>query len=131
LDSWVTYVRHGGTVEGVQSGLVSSPEYSHVRNAASDHDWLSALYQDALGRPADKEGLEAWSLRLPKLGRLGVASLIFNSTEYRRNYVVNAYQTYLHRPGSVSEVSNWVANFQTDEQVLRGFLAADEYFTRP
>jgi hypothetical protein len=63
-----------------------------------------------------------------------VAGALDHSTEYRTNLIVSYYQRFLLRTPSSNEVSGWLslmAQGESDEQIIAGFLGSPEYFQNP
>ncbi len=59
LQSWVNYLRSGGTGLGAVSGFAFSAEYA-AQNT-SDAEYAAMLYRAALGREPDAGGLGTWT----------------------------------------------------------------------
>src|SRR5207253_8895226 len=88
LNTFVTFLGAGGTPEQIDTILVSSPEYLHVRRGDTDDGFLTALYEDALARSPDAGGLAAFKVALRSGATYGqVAAAIFGSDEYLHDLV--------------------------------------------
>ena len=44
LDAWVAFLQQGHTVEQMEAGIISSPEYFQVRGGGTNAGFLAALY---------------------------------------------------------------------------------------
>ncbi|HEV3165282.1 MAG TPA: CSLREA domain-containing protein, partial [Isosphaeraceae bacterium] len=104
----------GGTLLQLQSALVSSGEYFQLHGSNTDN-LLEALYEDALGRPADQvTGAN------PLIGQLNngastytIASQVFNSPEYLTDLLLADYQSLLGLTLSSASVAPIVKVMQT------------------
>src|SRR5262249_36091180 len=102
LNTFVTFLGAGGTMQELETILTSSPEYFQVRGGSTNNGCLTALYQDALSRAPDAGGLAAFSQALQlAASRQQVAAAIFASPEYLQDLVAGSYQLYLKRPADV------------------------------
>jgi hypothetical protein len=120
----------GGDLQ-VQAGILGSPEYFTNRGAGDNSDFLNALYQDLLNRPADPGAIATF---LPLLNaatpRSQVASDVLNSSEYDTDLVNEYFLRFLGRPAGssgppyVSELGQGV----TDETVIAQVLGTPEFF---
>src|SRR5262249_28604298 len=83
-----TFMQEGHTVEQMEAGIAGSAEYFQVRGGGTNDGFLTALYQDALGRAIDPFGQTVFSQQLAGgATTLQVASQVFTSTEFRQNLV--------------------------------------------
>lgn len=97
--------------------------------------FVQALYLAELGRSGDlTEARDAghWVAALDSgtLTRLDVAEAIASSAEAQNRLVRAWYQTYLGREAQGGEEQHWVSQLaqgHTEEQVLSGILASDEF----
>jgi hypothetical protein len=133
-DNFVAFLGSGGTVEQVQATIAGSPEYFQGRGGGTVDGFLSALYQDGLGRPIDASGRDAFTAALAQGASRGdVAAAIFSSTEYRQDLVRGYYERFLRREPDASGLDSFVAALRTgvpDQVVLAAILGSDEYFRR-
>src|SRR5262249_11236691 len=70
LAFWTGFLRQGNTIEQMDAGIVGSAEYFQTRGGGTNNGFLTALYQDALGRAVDPGGQDFVA---PQLAR-GVAN---------------------------------------------------------
>jgi hypothetical protein len=124
---------NGGTAEQLAAVVAGSQEYFKTRAGGTNVGFLNAIYADALGRSASGSDRAGWDLELTgAMSRREVALAILSSNEYRRDFGARAYQQFLDRPASETEVEN-VARLlrsQRDEELLRFIMASDEFFAK-
>jgi hypothetical protein len=132
LGAFTSFLLAGGSIEQAQALLVGSVEYLEQRGGGTADGFVSALYQDALGRPADPAGRAAFENALGQgLSARQAAALLFGSAEYRRHQVQGWYQTLLHRdadPGGLALFTGALGDGVTDEEVLAALAGSAEYF---
>jgi autotransporter-associated beta strand protein len=96
--------------------------------------FVSQLYRDLLGRPADAGGLAGWSSALDQgAARSTVALDIEASADYKAVVVRGLYASLLGRQAAEAEVRSWASVLEdgaTVEQVKAAFLNSAEYFQR-
>jgi hypothetical protein len=122
----------GMTAQAVSVALISSGEYSTLN--ASNTAFVTALYQDALGRASDSGGLASWVAVLNAgASRNSVAIGFVYGAEYAGNTVKADYLTVLRRAADSTSLANWTAAIVTghmsDESVLSQFYGSGEYLT--
>src|SRR5205807_158388 len=100
----------------------------------TDKGWIDGTYIDLLGRPADQPGETFWIGQARTAGRLAVALGFATSQEREMQHVEADYMRYLLRPADAAGLAFWTDQFiaggQTNEDLITGFLASDEYFKR-
>jgi hypothetical protein len=130
--AWINGLRSGAlSEEAVIQGFLASTEFinraqSIIASGDSDHRWVTALYQMALGRSASDAEVQAWVNALPALGRSGVAAGFVESAEFRANYVGSIYVDVLRRIASDSEVNAWVNSGLSLEEIRDSILSSNE-----
>lgn len=96
--------------------------------------YVTAVYQDLLGRTPDAAGLQAWTTMLSAgTPRVTVANAITYSDEYRGRLISESYQAYLGRGPDPTGHRNWIDAMRyglTIQQMEAGFLASDEYYAK-
>src|SRR5262249_28778485 len=122
--------------EQFQAQVLASGEY-FGRFGNINAAWVASLYTNVLKRNPDPTGVNTALVALlnsyqheRQVAALGIT----NTVEYRTALVQGYYVSFLRRNASSSELSGWLtalANGSTDEQVLSGILASDEYFLNP
>jgi hypothetical protein len=130
----VGFLQQGGTEEQLIGLLLASPEYSSRASilgnpAQPDASWITAVYQDLLGRTASPAEINGWLAILPTQGRFGVAMDLLASAEYRTGAVLGFYMNLLNRasPPSSAELAAWV-NTPYDLLTIEVALAASDEF---
>ena len=121
----------GGADAVAQADLLGSPEYLINRGAGDNSDFLNALYQDLLNRPADPGAI---ALFLPLLNaatpRSQVAADVLSSLEYDNDLVNGYFLRFLGRPAG-SNGPPYVSALglgATDETVIAQILGTPEFF---
>jgi S-adenosylmethionine/arginine decarboxylase-like enzyme len=134
LNTFVTFLGAGVTLEEVSIILTSSPEYLQVRGGGTKNGFLTALYEDALSRSPDAGGLAAFMQALDQgVSRPQVAAAIFGSTEYLQHLVANFYELFLKRAADDGGLNSFVTALRvgvTDQDVIAAMLGSDEFFAR-
>ncbi len=132
LDAFTAALDGGGTTDQVREALTGSAEYFQTRGGATNDDFLTALFQDALGRPVD--GGTRMSLDQLLAGgttRAQVAALVFTSNEFHQDLVGADYQQFLGRPadsGGLAAFTNLLNQGGREEAVVAALLGSDEFF---
>ena len=131
----LSYFGSGGTDEGVIADIVSSDEYFHLpRVGATNSGYITALFQDLLGRTPSSAELIYWLGQMGGgLTRLQLAQKILSSDEYRVILIQSWYRKYLGRSPSNDEIGAAIGIFNssgTDEQIITIIVGSDEYFNR-
>jgi hypothetical protein len=130
VPAWLGSMAQGETAQQIMSVFYSSDEYL-FRHGGTVPTWLTALYEDILGRSADAAGLAAWTSVLQHgASRIAVASGFVLSAEELAREVGADYTTFLGRTGSGPEIAAWVTAMQrgvTLEQLHIGVTSSQEY----
>jgi streptogramin lyase len=111
LIGFVSYLRSGGTEEGVASAILGSTEYYNRVSAGSADPtcaFVQSLYHDLLNRTPAASEVAAWNSAIASLGRTSVASAFVGSAEYRSDVVASDYQNLLYRAAPPAENAGWV-----------------------
>ncbi|HVX63909.1 MAG TPA: DUF4214 domain-containing protein, partial [Pirellulales bacterium] len=95
--------------------------------------YITAVYQDILGRAPDAEGLAYWEQQLTAGTKRSVfTSFLSHSDEYYSNFVIKPdYLKYLGREADDAGVAYWLGKIHgglTDQRLETDLLASDEYF---
>jgi hypothetical protein len=150
VTSFLGALQSGLSDEGILVTVVSSSEYfadkagTATTLSANDVNWVNAVYQDLLARPADSGGsgnfLQALSLA-ESTARGGVVQAFVNSAEYRAHLVTATYETYLLRAPNGQEINSWMPLLSqpsagpgqpnADEIFTSAVLGSSEYFFGP
>jgi len=68
FDNWVAYVRAGNSLQMTADAFAGSAEFTNRYGAMSNTDYVTALYENILGREPDPAGLADW------VGQLGAGT---------------------------------------------------------
>jgi hypothetical protein len=97
LQLLVNFLQHGGTVQQAAEFLISTQEY-FLLHGGTNYTFVEALYEDVLGRRAEKYGTDPISQALAGgASRFAVASLALTSPEYAADRAEALYLEYLGR----------------------------------
>jgi hypothetical protein len=107
--------------EQAEAFVLASNEYFVRRGGGTNQGFVTALYQDILGRPADPQ---AATLLTQQIGagfsRAVIAQQVLGSVEARERSVNALYMKYLHRVASTLVPG-------THDQVVANIIGSDEY----
>ena len=124
----------GVTIEQISAVLAGSDEFFAVEGGGTNDGFLNALYQTALGRSIDPDGLAFWNSRLAAgVSRTQVAVQIFATGEYLQSVVQAAYFQLLGRGADAGGVAYWVGQLQagaTDQQLYAAIAGSAEYYAK-
>lgn len=142
LDFWTNQLMHGSDESTVRGQIAASDEF-FTRAGGTNDGFLSALYQDLLGRGGDAPSVVLWQSQLAGgATRNDIAQGFVKSSEFH-NLLVNDppssatvagwYQTYFHRAADQAGASFFAAQLDHGtslEKVQLEMLASDEYLAR-
>jgi len=132
ISYWVTGLG-SVTEEQVLSQILGSTEfYSDAQNkgygGTANQNYVTALYEDLLGRAPDSTGLATWVNALQNgVTTPTVALDVLQSQEYRTDVVSSYYTNLLHRTGSSADVAVWV-NSGSDLRTVRTDIESSQEF---
>jgi hypothetical protein len=126
--TWFNMLQAGVSEQTVVEGIIASPEFQseHV----SDASYISALYEDVLGRPGSDAEIASWEAKLAGGETRSQAAATFVGGLESCTLLVGDYASYLHRgldPMAVDLINELVANTMTIDEVAVGILTSDEY----
>jgi hypothetical protein len=134
LTSNVAFLQHGGTIRDLKSVFFGSAEYFQVRGNGTNDGWLTAVYQDVLGRAVDPGGGAGWTMELAQgVSRQAVATSIQLSPEATNRLVEGFYLQYLGRPADPSGLQSFASELSagsSEESVISGMVTSDEFYKR-
>jgi hypothetical protein len=134
LDTYVTFLGAGGTLEQLAAILTGSEEYFQVRGGGTDDGFLTALYQDALNRSPDSAGMASFLQGLSQgTSHPQVAAAIFGSPEYLQDVVRNFYERFLNRAADDAGLHSFVGDLEagvTDQVITAAMMGSDEFFAQ-
>ncbi len=132
VNFWVNFLQQGKTIEQLGEGLVTSSEYLQSRGGGTTSGFLSALYQDALGRAIDTSAQTFYTQQIAAGTTMSqVAAEIFASTEFQQDLVQGLFQQFLHRAADTGGLNSFVAALQqgqTDQQIIPSIAGSTEFF---
>lgn len=108
---WVNSMLAGASETDVVQAFLTSTEYQgrHPGDAA----FVTALYNDLLGRQPDAGGLAAWQQALQQgATRIDVVVGLLFSTELFTTQVESYYEAFLNRPAETAGLTIWVGLLQ-------------------
>ncbi|HQU41769.1 MAG TPA: DUF4214 domain-containing protein, partial [Pirellulales bacterium] len=134
LQYWSAYLYDGGTIEGMSQALLGSQEYYQARGGGTDSGFVSALFEDALGRAINSGDLAYFEgLMGNGMSPSDIAALVLNSDEYHRLRVDSLFEQFLDRPADLDALAFFAGELEggeTDEMVISQLISSDEYYDR-
>jgi hypothetical protein len=149
LLGWVDPLFHlQMTDEQVEAAFLISPEYvnrhggfalTSPNGPAPGPMWVTALYNDILGRPPTSSELQGWLNDLAAGdSALNVAAVFVGGVEKEQENIIAAFNTFLGRQPSQAEIVAYLIAFQahaippyTIEDLRGDFVGSPEYYSRP
>jgi hypothetical protein len=135
LTSHVAFLQQGGTIRDLKSQFFGSEEYFQVRGNGTNDGWLTAVYQDVLGRDVDPSGGAAWTMQLAQgVSRQAIATSIQLSPEATTRLVEGFYLQYLGRPADPIGLQAFASDLSagaSEEFVISSMVTSDEFYKRP
>jgi hypothetical protein len=129
LAFWTGVWRATGGPEWVQAGIIGSAEY-YQHAGGTDAAWVTALYQNILGRDPDAGGLEFWVQYIQAHSKQQVVLGFVTSDEYRLALIAQWYSTYLDREVDEEGAAYWLAQMRggtSQDAVQAALLSSQEY----
>ena len=131
LATFLAMLAGGATDEDVMAAILSSPEYYATRGGGTNAGFISALYQDLLGRPPSAAEQAQWDAAFGTgATRQQVALQVLKSTEFRTRLIKGWFQAYLGRQPTDAELNFYLAHFaagETDEIIQAEILGSTEF----
>lgn len=134
LTVFLEFLSAGGNISQVQGNYIGTDEYLQSQAGGTANGFISAIFQDLLGRSPAASEQASFQQLLRNGTRQEAAEAILGSTEYFTNLVNENYQQFLRRAPSAAEVSLWVSQLDsgaTRESFQTSLLSSDEYFLIP
>ncbi|WP_207870433.1 DUF4214 domain-containing protein [Pseudomonas sp. 51_B] len=131
--AWAGQLANGNlSLSDVAAAIATSQEA--IAADQSNAEFVSALYENVLGRPAEEEGLNAWVGQLFNgASRAEVAAAIVGSaeagTKSDSDFIDGLYQSALGRAADADGKADWLgllANGGTHADVALGIVGSDE-----
>jgi acylphosphatase len=133
LNGWVGLLQHGGTIEQVISGLVSSPEY-YALQGGTNSAFVASLYPSILHRTGSPAEVQAWVNAMARgVTATQVINNFLSSQEYRTNLVEAYYLNDLGVPADAATLTAYVSRLKqgTPDQVVQASIISLGDFTQP
>jgi hypothetical protein len=138
---WTAQLQAGITDEQMQAGFIASPEFYAKangsttpvpRSTAADKLYVDAIYQTLLDRSASTTDEDYWVNQIQgNLSLLQLANAFTGSKEGLSLRVQQTYQRFLGRQADDGGLAFWLSRYArgaTDEDIITGFIASDEFF---
>jgi hypothetical protein len=132
LQYWLGYLAQGGSQEGIQEALLSSPEFYQVQGG-TDRSYVQALFHLLLNRSATSQDATSLTAVLDGSSADAVVRDVLFSAEYETDLVASLYASYLGRPADAAGLSSFVSLLRRGappEQVEFDLLSSEEYFQK-
>jgi hypothetical protein len=118
-------LQQGANSDQVDATIVASPEYYNSRGGGTNAGFVSAMYQDVLGRPADPPAFAMFTQQLGSgSSRAQVAQQVLASNEAHQRRINALYNRYLHHPASGPVPGGSL------DQVAASIIGSEEYCRR-
>jgi uncharacterized delta-60 repeat protein len=131
LQSWLSLLNSGATIEQIKSGILGSQEYFQEQGG-TNASYLQAVYEAVLSRPIDPTGAADWGAELANgVSRTQVAFQILSSTEAYDDLITSVYESYLHRAPERGGMAYWLGQSQTgltNENFVAGVVGSNEFY---
>ncbi len=131
VESWVEHLAHGTTDDSVIAGLLGTAQY-YAKSGGTGPAFVSALYEDLLGRAPEAAGLALWEGQLSAgSSRSAVVLEILSGPEYRLDFVEAQYERFLGHRATQDELSSGLAGVAqggSDDSVIAGIVGSAEFF---
>jgi hypothetical protein len=131
VNFWVNFLQQGNTVEQMDAGIISSPEYVQQRGAGNNDTFLSIIFQDALSRAVNPTDRAFFTPQFSNFTPDQIAAEVLSSPKFRQDLVNADFQQFLHRGADTIGLNFYtgaLAAGQTDEQVAASSGGSDEFF---
>jgi hypothetical protein len=135
-DFWVSQLGNGAYDEALLGMLAATPTYYNGHGKGTDRGFLTALYQDLLGRTPQAAELNGWMGGGAIADRTGVANAFAFSHEHHLQLVAATtgwYQQYLGRPADGDGAQFWATMLDKgthDEVGVATFTSGGEYYAK-
>jgi hypothetical protein len=129
--AWINNMENGETEEQVMSDFLNSSEFQQLNPTPTQ--FVTALYQDVLGRAPDPAGLSGFVTALTNgtSTPADVVQTFINSPERNVNLVNSYYATFLQRAPDADGQAFWVQQLDdglaTDGSAAESFMVSQEF----
>jgi len=115
-------LQYGASSEQVQASILGSNEYFRERGGGTNPAFVTALFQDVLGRAADPQAISMFTQQLGAgTPRTSIAQQVLTSPEARQRRINALCTRYLHRGTSGAALPGG------QDQVLATIVGSEEY----
>ena len=132
LDNWVAFVRAGNSLQAAADAFAATPEFINRYGAMDDAAYVTALYENILGREPDSAGLADWVSQLGTGAATRAQILIgfAQSPEAIQRFAPTLrtflhYWTFLNAAPTQKELDDWGRYFATLADQLGAELLAE------
>jgi hypothetical protein len=133
LAVWVNLMQDGLTANQVEADFLSSPEYIQDHGGLGE-GWVTAIYQDLLGRTPSQAELAGWTQALAGgMAPYQVAFAFTAGAEHEGQVVKADFQKYLGRAPSAAESAGWTSTLLQgagNENLIANLVGSIEYFQK-
>jgi hypothetical protein len=137
---WIGQYKDGTELISISDSFASSAEFTSTYGSLGNSEFVSLVYQNVLGRPADADGLAYWKGELDA-SRATRGQVMIGFSESNENkasmvqeiYVNMTYIGLLRRSPDQSGYNYWVGLMENGTPglgLIDGFLISDEYQVR-
>jgi hypothetical protein len=120
LTYFSSLLQNGASLEHVRALVLGSNEYFSERGAGKNPAFVTALFQDVLGRTADAQAITMFTQQIAAgTPRVTIAQQVVASPEARQRRVNALFMRYLHHGGSAPALA--------EDQVLPTIIGSEEY----
>ena len=134
LGAFTAFLATGGTVAQVRAAVAGSAEYFGGRARGTNEGYITAVYQDFLGRAPEPAGAAGFAAALGAgTSRADVAAVIVNSEEANQVVVRGLYRRFLRREAEAVGLAGFVSILRRgtrEEIVIAAIAGSEEYFAR-
>lgn len=114
LDYFVSLLQNGENLRQVAVAMAASPEFFSVQGGSTSDGFLSALFEDALGRPIGADAQQFFGQQLASgASRDRIVAEIMSSAEHLAGIVNGEYEQLLSRPADAGALSFWIVHLQS------------------
>ncbi len=128
------FLQAGGTIEQLEAAIMGSPEYLQVRGGGTTAGFLTAIFQDVMGRgPTAGEMQVELAMTATNAPRADIVAMLVNSLEGTVDRVESMYLTYLHHAADAAGLAGLVFGMELglrDEVVLALVLGSQEFLAQ-
>jgi Domain of unknown function (DUF4214) len=93
LQGWENAAANGLPLQTIAQDFLSSQEYQNLHGSQTNQQFVDALYQDALGRPADPAGEQGWVSALAQGTPRGAVALGFATSPEAQQHLVGQVES--------------------------------------